>query len=108
MNPLRMREYIGCEEEVTLLKSQRDCAMEAEKRDAFRIMEALAGAHICTPEETYGTNTGWAISDLIRAFKQVIRERNLLEREARKAFTSGPDSVGWESGALEELGRMRS
>ena len=64
-----MREYIGCEEEVTLLKSQRDCAIEAERRDATRIMEALAGAHVCTPEETYGSNTSWAISDLIRAFK---------------------------------------
>lgn len=56
------------------LKSQRSAAMSVEKGDCGKALGALAGAHICTPEETYGFNTSWAISDLCRAVTKQYEE----------------------------------
>lgn len=61
---------MSCEEKLALMESQRTCAIESERRDATRIMEALASERFCTPEETYGNNSSWAILDLIRAVKE--------------------------------------
>ena len=47
-----------------------DAKEQRAKIDCSLIMETLAGAHICTPEETYGTHTSWAILDLVKAFKK--------------------------------------
>jgi DNA repair exonuclease SbcCD ATPase subunit len=63
------------------LKSQREVSIEGEKKDCERAMVALAGCGICTPQETYGINTSWAISDLIRAVKEQRQERERLKQQ---------------------------
>lgn len=61
------------EKEIEVLKaklaraeSHRVAALEHGKADASKALRALAAAHYPTPEEGYGDNTSWAISDLCR------------------------------------------
>jgi len=69
--------------EVERLNSHRKAAFEAERFDCERSLIALAGAGQSTPEETYGRNTSWAISDLIRGVKALHAEVERLKRFAR-------------------------
>ncbi len=39
-----------------------------------RVLTELSGIGVCTPEETYGSNTSWAIDDLLRAVKDKHQE----------------------------------
>jgi hypothetical protein len=50
---------------------QLEATLETERQDCIKALKALSGAGICTPAETYGTNTSWAISDLCRAVKEL-------------------------------------
>jgi hypothetical protein len=55
--------------QLALMESQRNAAMETEKRDAAKALDVLAGIGFVTPAETYGSNASWAISDLCRCVK---------------------------------------
>jgi hypothetical protein len=70
-------------EKLDLLKSQRHASIVTEGKDATRIFEALVGAGYPTPLEGYGNNSSWAISDLIRAFKQFCPPKPLPAPEVQ-------------------------
>lgn len=74
---------------MSLLRSHRDAAVEAERKDAAKALAALAGAHIPTPEETYGNNASWAVSDLCRAVTKLYGDLN----RARKALGNARDAL---------------
>lgn len=44
--------------------AERDAEL---KKNCERALVAMAGAHFCTPQETYGQDIGWAVGDLCRA-----------------------------------------
>ena len=55
------------EEQLRLRNLQREASVETERKDCIRALTALSAAGVCTPEETYGTNSSWAIGDLCKA-----------------------------------------
>lgn len=52
------------------LNQHMDAGVECERRDCSKALLAMAAVGICTPEEGYGTNSSWAISDLCRAVEK--------------------------------------
>lgn len=63
---------------VALNESQRNAAIEAEKRDASKALISLAGANFATPAEGYGYNSSWAISDLCRCIAELRKDKERL------------------------------
>ncbi len=63
-------------------------AIEQERKDCERALAALSGAGICTPEETYGTNSSWAIADLCRGID--TQAKRIAELEAQLAGMNAP------------------
>jgi len=72
-------ENIRLERQLALVQSQRNAAIEAEKRDASKAFDALVTAGYPTPVETYGSNSSWAISDLCRALAEAKEDTADLE-----------------------------
>lgn len=62
------------------LESHRNCAMQAEKRDADRAFRTLIEVGYPTPVETYGTNASWAVSDLCRCISGLGKKIERLGR----------------------------
>jgi hypothetical protein len=73
------------DERIEALENQRTVAINAEKSDCTRALVALSAAGISTPEETYGYNTSWAISDLCRAVAALRQQVERLSAPVKDA-----------------------
>lgn len=73
------------EKERELRHSQFDACVGIERSNCERALVALAGARIPTPVEGYGTNTSWAISDLIRGLGELRTRAEAAEKLAGDA-----------------------
>lgn len=67
------RELSAANRKITQMEMHRNLAVECERAVCSRVLLALAGAHVCTPLEGYGTNVDWAINDLIRVLNAPAR-----------------------------------
>jgi hypothetical protein len=78
-------------------------------KDATKALVALSGAGICTPEETYGVNSSWTVSDLCRAVTSL--SSSLAALKAAMDMIDGTDEFGqeecprWRVTRQERIGR---
>src|SRR6266571_4821968 len=86
-------------EELARLRAHFNAGQDCERRDCEKALVALAGAGVCTPAETYGVNTSWAISDLCRGITTLAaelareRERHQELRQVVKEYRENPSHV---------------
>jgi predicted nucleic acid-binding Zn-ribbon protein len=93
------------EEQLRLRNLQREASVETERKDCIRALTALSAAGVCTPEETYGTNSSWAIGDLCKAL--TAAQARITELE--KALQNLDDAVMREGiERTEDEGNHRS
>lgn len=85
-------ELANAKLQISIMQSNQMAAIECEKIDASKALVALSDAGYPTPEETYGSNTSWAISDLCRAL--AAAKQRIAELEA----ALGMVYEKWENG----------
>ena len=88
---------------------------EVNKVSCSKALVCLAGARRCTPEETYGRDVTWAISDLVAAVDAFAEDRDVLRallsraeksmEAALRTLHKGRSSWGGNDSAIESLER---